>query len=629
MTLSATPDTPSRNNVDLPQSFSSNGAVPPPGPHTPHAIHGDKAKARTLLAAIRTLQAVEQAQRPATPDERQVLAHFSGFGPVALGIFPDPVTSHYKDATWQTLGEELRTLLSPEDYASARRTTFTAFYTSPVVVRAMHEALARLGVPSDATVLEPGCGIGNFLAQAPEGMRFIGVELDTLSGRIARVLYPGHDIRIENFRDTRLPEGRIDAVIGNVPFADLKLDYAGARLSLHDFFLAKSLDALKPGGVLALVTTHYTLDKQHAGLREQIGNHADFLGAIRLPSTAFQQEGTRVVADILCLRKRATGEDVRHTDPAWLETALLAIEGVDIPINRYFLRHPAMVLGTWTRQDRLYGSESGYSLLARGDLAAQLHSAIGQLPAGMYTAQASAPGVPERAPAPLPPLERHMAEGSFFIHDDKTILQVQHGEGVPVTHGDTPLRADSAGLMGQRLAALLTLRDHARRVLQSQNEGWSDDHRQQARSILNHAYDRFVASYGPINKTTIATTDEGTVIRCLPNLVKFKDDPDAMLVMSLEHYDEVTGSATKAAIMHQDVVGRLRPITSVQSAEAGLLVCLDHRGEVDLPYIATLYGAPVRHIIAELGDLLYQPMVLVSNKPLEDYRTVKTNSTYF
>ena len=186
--------------------------MPPPGPRTPHAVSGDKAKARAL-------QAIEQAQQPATPDERQTLMGFPGFGPVALGIFPDPVTGQYKDATWQTLGDELRTLLTPEDYASAKRTTFTAFYTSPVVIQAMHAALRHLGVPAEATVLEPGCGIGNFIALAPAGMRFIGVKLDRLSGRIARVLHPGHDIRIEHFRDTSLPEDHIDAVIGTVPAA--------------------------------------------------------------------------------------------------------------------------------------------------------------------------------------------------------------------------------------------------------------------------------------------------------------------------------------------------------------------------------------------------------------------------
>jgi SAM-dependent methyltransferase len=317
MTFSTLPDLSVVSNVPLHQAPSCNGTkrqVPALSPCAQplHTASGDKTKARTLLAAIRTLLAIEHAQRPATPEECAALARFPGFGPVALGIFPDPVTGQYKDATWQTLGDELRTLLAPEDYASARRTTFTAFYTSPVVIRAMHTALAHLGVPSDATVLEAGCGIGNFIALAPTSMRFIGVELDRLSGRIARVLHPDHDIRIEHFRDTRVPADRIDAVIGNVPFADLRLDYHGTRLALHDFFLAKSLDVLKPGGVLALVTSHYTLDKQHPGLRTQLAQLADFLGAIRLPAEAFAQEGTRVVTDILCLRKRAPSSTTRN-----------------------------------------------------------------------------------------------------------------------------------------------------------------------------------------------------------------------------------------------------------------------------------------------------------------------------
>jgi SAM-dependent methyltransferase len=496
VTFFTIPDTSSRNNVDLPQPCSSNGAVSPPNPRAPHAASGDKAKARALLAAVRTLQAVEQAQRSATPDERRVLMGFPGFGPVALGIFPDPVTGQYKDAGWQALGEELRTLLAPEDYASARRTTFTAFYTSPVVIQAMHAALAHLGVPFDATVLESGCGIGNFLAYAPAGMRFIGVELDRLSGRIARVLHPGHDIRIKHFRDTRLPEDSIDAVLGNVPFADLRLDYHGIRLALHDFFLAKSLDALKPGGVLALVTSHYTLDKQHPGLRTHLAQQADFLGAIRLPAEAFAQEGTRVVTDILCLRKRAAGEEARHADPVWLETAPLVIEDVAIRVNRYLLQHPAMVLGTWSRHDRLYAAE-GYPLRATGDLASQLAAALQRLPQSVYTAYPTAPAHPTSPPPALPPLEPHLTEGSFFVTASKALMQIQQGAAVSVTHGTTPLQADGS-LLGRRLAALIALRDHARCVLQSQNEGWPEGQRQEARRALNRVYDRFVATYGPI-----------------------------------------------------------------------------------------------------------------------------------
>jgi len=435
-------------------------------------------------------------------------------------------------------------------------------------------------------------------------MRFIGVELDSLSGRIARVLHPGHDIRIEHFRNTRLPEDRLDAVIGNVPFADLRLDYHGTRLALHDFFLAKSLDALKPGGVLALVTSHYTLDKQHAGLREHLAQQADFLGAIRLPAEAFAQEGTRVVTDILCLRKRTAGEEARHADPAWLETAPLTIEGVAIPINRYFLQHPAMVLGTWSRHDRLYAGE-GYTLTATGDLAPQLAAAIRHLPQAVYTAYPSAPARPASPPSALPPLEAHLTEGSFFVTASQALMQIQQGAAAPVTHGTTPLQADGT-LLGRRLAALIALRDHARRVLQTQNEGWPEGQRHEARRALNRVYDCFVATYGPINKTTLSATTDGTTIRRMPNLVTFRDDPDAMLVMALEHYDERTGLAEKAAIMHHDVVGRHTPRTTVQSAEDGLLVSLDQRGVVDLPYIATLSNAPVPQIIAELGDLIYQ-----------------------
>jgi adenine-specific DNA methylase len=195
-------------------------------------------------------------------------------------------------------------LLTPQEYDSAKRTTFNAFYTSPTVIASIHEAIAQLGVPETATILEPGCGVGNFMAQGKPGNHFIGVEMDSISGRIAKAIHPGQDIRIENFRDTKLPENRIDAVIGNVPFADLKMDYQGQKLSLHDYFFAKSIDALKPGGVLALVTSHYTLDKQNAAIREYLASKADFVGAIRLPSDAFKREGTAVVTDIVFLRKR-------------------------------------------------------------------------------------------------------------------------------------------------------------------------------------------------------------------------------------------------------------------------------------------------------------------------------------
>ncbi len=563
---------------------------------------GEKTKARDILTAIRTLKNVEVQHRPATPDEKRLLSRFGGFGPVALTLFPDPVSGTYKDHGWRVLGEELKSLLTPEEYESAKRTTFNAFYTSPTVIAAMYEAITRLGVPQTATVLEPGCGVGNFMSQGKEGMRFIGVEMDSISGRIAKVLYPNQDIRIENFRETKLPENRIDAVIGNVPFANMKLDYRGQKLSLHDYFFAKSIDAVKPGGILALVTSHFTLDKLNGAIREYLADRADFVGAIRLPSNAFKNEGTAVVTDIVFLRKRAPGEPARHTDPEWLSTALLPIEGIEVPINAYFVSHPEMVLGTWTRKDTLYGGE-GFSVVGNGDLARQLREAIQRLPR-FEPAQVTNP---RDVPTPVftpPPAERHITEGSFFVRDDRTICQSLGGQGEPVVYGGTALKADGT-MTGKRLAALIGLRDRARRVLQSQNEGWPDKDRNDARRELNHAYDLFAFSYGPINKTTFGETAGDTVIRRMPNLAKFREDPDAMLVMSLEDYDETTGKATKAAIMTKDVVGKIPPVTHVKNAEEGLLVSLNQRGTVDMPFIAGLYGKPEDTIVAELGDLIY------------------------
>lgn len=563
---------------------------------------GEKEKARDILAAIRAANRVEGDSRPATAAEREALAHFAGFGPVALSIFPDPATGHYKDAAWKALGEELKAALSPAEYESAKRTTFNAFYTSPTVIAAIHDGIARLGVPANALVLEPGCGIGNFMRMAPPGMRFIGIELDQISGRIARLLHPDQDIRTENFRDTRLPAEGVDAVIGNVPFADLKLGYRGQKLSLHDYFFAKSIDALKPGGVLALVTTHFTLDKQNAAIREYLASKADFVGAIRLPSNAFKREGTAVVTDIVFLRRRGEDEPAKHADPDWLGVAPLSIDGSDIAISRYFHNRPEMVLGEWSRKDTLYGHE-GYSVLGTGDLAERLRETILRLPE--YAPLPASPE-PERPTVfTLPPLESHVGEGSFFVTGDRTICQIMSGQAAPVVYGGTTLRANGT-LTGRRLAALVEIRDRARRVLQSQNEGWPDGHRADARRELNRAYDRFVAAYGPVNKTTFSESAHGTVVRRMPNLVKFREDPDAMLVMSLEDYDEVTGKATKAVVMTKDVVGRTPTVTRVESAEEGLLVSLNQRGTVDLPYIATLYDKPEDEIIAELGDLIFR-----------------------
>ncbi|MCE9564613.1 MAG: DEAD/DEAH box helicase family protein [Planctomycetes bacterium] len=579
--------------------------APTLAPTPPAFSSGEKSKARDIIAAIRTLQQVEKESRPASPTEREVLARFCGFGPVALSIFPNPATGEYKNAGWQALGEEMKGLLTPDEYASAKRTTFNAFYTSPVVISAMHSALTRLGVPDNALVLEPGAGTGNFLLP---GKRYIGVEMDSISGRIAKALHPDQDIRIEDFQKTRLPE--LDAVIGNVPFADLKLEHNGQKFALHDYFFAKSADALAPGGVMALVTTHYTLDKQNAAIREYLADRADFLGAIRLPSDAFKREGTAVVTDIVFMRKRSLDEPPNHAGPEWLKVDPVDIDGHEVTINRYFRNHPEMVLGAYSGKDSLYGS--GYSVVSNGDLTEQLREAIKRLPERVQkTAENdhvrdSCPRIERIVPTSFipPPLDRHISEGSFFVHEGR-IHQLVDGQAVPVVYGGGELWASGA-LVGRRMGALIELRDKARRVLQSQNEGWPESARDDARKDLNRSYDWFRSAYGPINKTTISESKDGSAIRRMPNLVKFREDPDAMLVMALEEYDEATGEAKKAPIMRKDVVGKTPPVTSVATAEDGLLVSLDHKGSIDLPYIAKLYGKPEDVVVSELGDHIYR-----------------------
>lgn len=573
-----------------------------PAAALPLASSGEKSKAKDMIEAIRVLQRIREEKRLPSEEERNALLRFGGFGPVALSLFRDPMTGKYKDASWEQLGHQLETILSERDYESAKRTTFNAFYTSPTVIDAIHSAIDRLGVPQGGTILEPGCGVGNFLSKDRHGSHYIGVELDATSGSIARALYPEHDIRIENFRDTKLPENSLDAVIGNVPFANIRLNHKGQRFALHDYFFAKSMDALRPSGVMALVTSHFTMDKQNAAIREYLAEQADFVGAIRLPAEAFKNEGTKVVTDIVFLRKRDPVTESAHVDDSWLRVGSLPVEGKDVTVNQYFIKHPEMVLGDWTLENQLYGDE-GFSIKANGDLKTQLQHTIGQLPSYQPPAIAS-PSIPTPERFNRPPPVKHLTEGSLYVGDDRTIYQIIDGSPEPVTHGKNVLTAHGT-MMGKRLAALIGLRDAARLVLQAQNEQWPETERDATRRTLNQLYEAFVKDYGPINKTTFSETTSGSVIRRMPNMVRFREDPDAMLVMSLEDYDEVTGKANRASIFERDVVGPKRSIEHVDSAEAGLLASLDHTGKVDLEYIASIYGKPETTIIAELGDLIF------------------------
>ena len=563
----------------------------------------DRRRARQLLAAIRTLQTVEQAQRPPTAEERVVLEQYGGLGPVGLRLFPGTGDRVWRDASWQALGEEFRALLTADEYVSARRTILTAYFTPALIIQWIYAALRQLGVPSDILALEPGCGVGGFIAAAPSAWRFVAVELDGLTARVASTLFPHHDVRTGNIRDVALPS--VQCVIGNVPFSDIRYSWEGHPLSLHEYCFAKSLSCLTPGGILALIVTHFLLDRANPSFREFLVTHADFLGAVRLPSGAL--EGTKVCADVLFLRKRFPGQPPQHVDHQWTQTLPVMLDGTEVRLSRYFQHHRYMLLGAYSHEDRLYCAQDGFSVHSTGDLAMQLAAVLQYFPRNVYAVETPAASIiPPLPPLPLPPIALHITEGSFFVAQNHAIMQVQHGEAIPVRHGTKPLHANGRGFLEQRLAALLHLRDVTRGVLQSQNDGWTVSEREAARLALNETYDAFIAKYGAVNRTTIHSKADGSVIRRMPNITLFRDDPDAMLVLALEEYDEETDTATKAAIMLRDVVGHTPPITAAGSAEAALLQSLNVHGAVNLPYMAQLYSGSPRQIIDELGDLLYQ-----------------------
>lgn len=566
-----------------------------------------------IIAAIRTLKKLEQSGESASTEDQAQLARFTGFGAVARTAFPNLTTGEFTTG-WETLGQELRSLLTDEEYASAKATTFSAFYTSAVVMDAMHQGLARMGIGDDSRGLEPGCGIGNFIGHAPAGMKFIGIEQDSLSGRIAALLHPDHDIRIEGFQDSELPEACVDFAIGNVPFAEITLRHRGERHALHDFFFLKSLDAVRPGGALALVTSRYTMDKVNPRVRERLAEQADFIAAIRLPEEAFGEQGTSVVTDIIFLRKKLHELDTDRTQdhdgipatkwPAtrWLATSTVTLDGGEAALNDYFRDNPHMVLGTMSVGHGRYNHQT-LRVRSDGELAAALHAAIDGLPAAICpprTKPLASTSLTYRDPA----LPAHLKEGSFYTAPDRTILQVMDGSGAPVLLRDTPLRSDGTPV-GQKLGALIDLRDGARAVLQTQKDNRDDDVKETARQRLRQSYAAFTARFGPINKTTLSERQDGTVTRRMPNLLRFRADPDVYLVMALEQYDERSGKATPAAIMHRDVIASPAPTRSVDSARDGLLASLNRLGVVDIPTIANLYGRSQAEVIRELGQLIF------------------------
>ncbi len=578
---------------------------------------GWKQRARDNLAAIRLAAEIEAEDRPATPEEQARLVRFTGFGASDLAntVFRRPGGTAFRDG-WDEIGAELEDAVSGPDYASLARCTQYAHFTPEFIVRSMWSGLQRLGWRG-GRVLEPGIGTSLFPALLPPELRdqvhVTGVEIDPVTARIARLLQPRARIINADFARADLPAS-FDLAIGNPPFSDrtVRSDraYRPVGPRLHDYFIARSIDLLKPGGLAAFVTSSGTMDKADCSVREHIAKSANLVAAIRLPEGSFRADaGTEVVVDILFFRKRKQGEAEGHV--TWLDTDEVRLVDGDegaVNVNRWFARHPDFVLGTHASTSGPFGET--YTCLPRPgvDLASALSHAISLLPEAIYDGEPEAIDRDDIDGAgELPPNAPAIREGSYFIASNTALMQMV--DGVPVT---LPLRkgrsADGVPDKHARIIRkLIPIRDAVREVLKAQelDRPWKP-----AQVKLRIAWSNFVRAFGPINTTVVSTSEDPETSEVRekyrqPNLQPFLDDPDCWLVAAIEDYELETDTARPGPIFTERVIAPpSAPI--ITSAADALAVVLNERGHVDIDHIAELLHADADAVIVDLGDAIFR-----------------------
>ena len=555
-------------------------------------VGGQKSKYQDNVAAIRLLKELESAGRSAAPEEQAVLARYSGWG----GI---PQAFDERNEKWAAEYAELKTLLTAEEYAAARGSTLNAHYTTPMVIRKMYEGLARMGI-QPKTILEPAMGVGNFFGCLPEEYQnaaLYGVELDSISGRIARQLYPEANITIDGFERVTLPDNAFDLAVGNVPFGSYKLTearYSASNFLIHDHFFAKSLDKVRPGGIVAFITSKGTLDKKDSAVREYLAQRADLLGAIRLPSGAFAKNAnTEVTSDILFLQKRAQPPEQL---PDWVSLGQTA-DG--IPVNQYFVDHPEMVLGTLVWDKKMYGNEMETRCipLPDADLEAQLDEAMRHL---------AAPETPIQLPnADLPVMPQAMVEDSNEVRSFSYTEQ----DGVLYYKNATALEpVEVPETTAERIRGMIGIRDITRRLIDLQINGGTDEAIRAAQEELNTAYDSFSVQYGLLSSTA--------------NKRAFEQDSAYCLLRSLEIIDEDTGKLERKADMFtKRTINREVKIDHVDTASEALAVSIGERAGVDLPFMASLLGREdTESIVTELQGVIFKDPA-AGNDPLTGWQT--------
>jgi len=558
------------------------------------------ARIRANLAALATLRAIQREDRPATPDEQAVLARWSGWG-AAPEIFDDRKTEYDRARG------ELRDLLSPAEIAAAARNTLNAHYTDAGLVQAIWAGVGQLGFTA-GRVLEPGCGSGNFIAFAPDRASVTGVELEPVTAQIAAALYPDAEIRNESFADTRGREGAFDLAVGNVPFGKAALHdraYNQGGHSIHNHFIIKSLRLVRAGGLVAVITSRYTMDSRNPAARREIAALADLAGAVRLPSGAHQQAaGTKVVTDLLIFRRREPGRPPDGT--AWEQTRTIELDGTEVPVSEYFADNPDMVLGTLRAVSGAYNADD-LVVTPDGDTRQALERALGRI-AGSAGSRSltwtAAPAAGNHLAEPLAGPRSALPDGHLQAHDDGTFTQVAEGQVIPF-----PV----PGSQSAELRQLLGLRDAVTGLLEAEAGSLDDSPElERKRRDLNARYDAYLRAYGPVGRfswrrtgRTDPETGEEKLSRARPPQGGFRSDPNAPLVQALEHFDPVSQTAAKAAIFTSRVVAPRNPRLGADNPADAVAICLDVCGEVQLQAVARLLGIDQEQARRDLGTLVF------------------------
>ena len=535
---------------------------------------GAKTKFKANIEAIRLLQTLDAEQRQATAEEQKVLSRYVGWG----GI---PQAFDEKNVDWAKEYAELKSLLPADEYSEARASTLNAFYTSPTVIKAMYEALSNMGL-SKGNVLEPSCGVGNFMGLVPESMENIkmyGVELDSVSGRIAQQLYQKNKIAVQGFETMQFPDSFFDCVVGNVPFGNYKVPdkrYDRHNFLIHDYFIAKSLDLVRPGGVVAVVTSSGTMDKKDSSVREYLANRADLVGAIRLPNNAFQRNAnTSVVADILFLQKRDRAAVERA---AWVDIGTTP-EGY--PINQYFAQHPEMVLGEITTESTQYGKQETTVKPIEGvDLAQQLKAAVENIHAEITEPEITDDELEQNA-EPLP-ADPNVKNFSYTNVDG----QVYYRENSYMNKVDLP------AVTAERVLGMIALRETTQKLLDCQLHDGTDAEVELLQGKLKDQYKRFTAQYGLINSTA--------------NKRAFRQDSSYCLLASLEILDEDKNLKRLADIFTKRTIRKPEPVTSVDTPSEALALSIGEKAKVDVPFMAELCGKTEQEVTEELAGVIFR-----------------------